>query len=213
MIRVKICGITSPEDARAAVAAGADAIGLIFYEKSPRAVTPEQAANIRAVLPPFVSAVGVFVNESPYRIGEIQRQVGLHYAQFSGEETPEDVALLGRSALKAIRPTAERDLEQIGRFPTAGALLLDTPQAGVYGGTGRTGDWSLSRKAAQEARRAGMEVLLAGGLTPENVAEAVRAVRPYGVDVSSGVEKAPGRKDHGKVASFVKAAIEAGLRD
>lgn len=284
-IRVKICGITCAEDAAAAVAAGADALGFIFYPPSPRAVTPEAAQRIIAALPPFVSAVGVFVDEPVEQVRRLCAEVGLHYAQLHGAESVDACRALGGRAIKALRVAsppgngprhpegsrppilggrggrlrstvpddpapavpaggtgapghAVKDRRPDSLSPSMGgegrgegatgrgvgathwgiaaeaaryrdavaAILLDTYHPTLRGGTGARFDWSIARQVA-----AGGTVILSGGLTPENVAEAVRVARPYAVDVSSGVERAPGRKDHDRVRAFIVAARRAAL--
>jgi phosphoribosylanthranilate isomerase len=196
--RVKICGITRLEDARAAVGLGADAIGLVFYPPSPRAVTPETAAAIVESLPPFVSVVGLFVDEPRSRIAEILKTVPLDLLQFHGEESPEQCAGHGRPWIKAIRMHESVDLVSVMHEYADGAgLLLDTYQAGVPGGTGVTFDWDrIPRKLASN-------IILAGGLNPQNVEQAIRQVHPYAVDVSGGVEAAKGIKDADKLAAFI----------
>jgi len=203
VLRVKICGITRPEDALAAAEAGADAIGLVFAP-SPRRVTPEQAAAILAALPPFVTPVALFVDEPPERIRRIVQPLGIRTVQLHGDESPA-VALELRDlcVIKAFRIGAEADLAPLAGYPAA-ACLLDSQVAGRRGGTGVAFDWRLAAQAARHSR-----IILAGGLRPENVAEAIRLVRPYGVDTSSGVESEPGRKDSAKVRAFVEAARAA----
>jgi phosphoribosylanthranilate isomerase len=198
---VKICGITTPEDALLAADAGVDAIGLVFA-KSPRRVEPEQAADILAALPPYVDPVALFVNETASRIRSLCRMLGVRTVQLHGDEPPElALALDEFCVVKAVHMAAEADLEAIADYP-ASAFLLDTKVAGLRGGTGKTFDWQL---AAQAQGR----IILAGGLNPDNVAEAVRTARPYGVDVSSGVEAEPGKKDPEKVRAFVRNARAA----
>lgn len=196
--RVKICGITRLEDARSAVGLGADAIGLVFYPPSPRAVTPETAAAIVESLPPFVSVVGLFVDEARSRIAEILKTVPLDLLQFHGEESPEQCAGHGRPWIKAIRMHESVDLVSVMHEYAGGAgLLLDTYQAGVPGGTGVTFDWDrIPRELASN-------IILAGGLNPQNVEQAIRQVHPYAVDVSGGVEAAKGIKDADKLAAFI----------
>jgi phosphoribosylanthranilate isomerase len=196
--RVKICGITRLEDARAAVGLGADAIGLVFYPPSPRAVTPETAAAIVESLPPFVSVVGLFVDEARSCIAEILKTVPLDLLQFHGEESPEQCAGHGRPWIKAIRMHESVDLVSVMHEYADGAgLLLDTYQAGVPGGTGVTFDWDrIPRELASN-------IILAGGLNPQNVEQAIRQVHPYAVDVSGGVEAAKGIKDADKLAAFI----------
>lgn len=197
--RIKVCGITRAEDARTVAASGADAIGLVFYAKSPRHVSAEQAAQLVAALPPFVTTVGLFVDADAAFVREVLAAVPLDVLQFHGDETPEYCAQFGRPYLKAIRVRAGVDLLQCAaQFSTARALLLDAYVAGVPGGTGATFDWGLI------PRQLPLPVILSGGLDAENVAEAIERVRPYAVDVSSGVEAAKGIKDAAKVAAFVK---------
>ncbi len=200
MVRVKICGITSLEDAQHAVDCGADALGLVFYEKSPRCVTPARARQIVAGLPPFVTTVGLFVNEQPATITRVADECGLDVIQLHGDEAPGACRLPPRRVIKALRVRDAASLCGAEAYPVS-ALLLDAWVAGAYGGTGETFNWQLAAAAATRGR-----VILAGGLTPENVAAAILAVRPYGVDVSSGVEAAPGRKDPQKVAAFIRNA-------
>jgi phosphoribosylanthranilate isomerase len=197
--RVKICGITNRQDARDAADLGADAIGLVFYPASPRAVTVSQAREVVAGLPPFVSVVGLFVNAERAQIAEALAGCRIDLLQFHGQECPDYCAGHGRPYLKAVRMREGVDLTaERARYATASALLLDTYQPGVPGGTGAAFDW-----ARVPAALAG-EVILAGGLTPDNVAAAVRQVRPYAVDVSGGVERAKGRKDRDKMAAFMR---------
>ncbi len=200
MVKVKICGNTNLDDTMAAVQAGADAVGFIFSAKSPRAVDPKTAAEIISRLPPFVTPVGVFVNEALSVVRQVMEECNISLAQFHGEESSQYCAKLGRSVIKAIRIRDRRDLEIMTSYQVAG-FVLDAFVEGVPGGTGVTFDWDL----AGEAQVLG-PIILAGGLTPDNVLEAVRQVRPYGVDVSSGVEASPGKKDHAKVRAFVTNA-------
>ncbi len=205
MTRVKICGITDAGDALAAVDAGADALGFIFYPPSPRYVRPEVASEIVRQLPPFVTRVGVFVDAGEDRIDETVRQVGLDAVQLHGRESSEFCRRFRAvRIIKAFRMDGPRALAELESYPGF-TWLLDSYQAGAFGGTGQTFNWDL----ACEAVRRGGRVLLAGGLTPENVGRAVAAVRPYGVDVASGVEVAPGRKDLAKVRAFIQAAKAA----
>lgn len=199
MIRVKICGITNPDDALQAVACGADALGLVFFAKSPRCVSPEQAREIIARLPPLVTTVGLFVNEDPRTIRAVAAQCRLDRVQLHGDESPADCLLPPLRVLKALRVRDAESLARADEYPAD--LLLDAWSDQVYGGSGRQFDWQLARALA--ARR---PIILAGGLRPDNVAEAVAAVNPYAVDVSSGVERSPGRKDHEKVAEFIRRA-------
>lgn len=208
--RVKICGITRPDDGRHAARAGADAIGLVFYPPSPRYVSPRQAADIVAALPPFVTTVGLFVDAPPEQIAALLEQVPLDMLQFHGDESPEYCAAFQRPWIKALRmrdgvdPQAEAD-----RYGAAGArgLLVDSYVPGVPGGTGERFDWD--RLPADPP----LPLVLAGGLDPANVAEAVRRVRPWAVDVSGGVEvlgvdgrRQGGIKDPGAVSAFIRAA-------
>ena len=200
-VRIKICGITSVEDALAAVDAGADALGFVFAE-SPRRVTPVQAAEIIRHVPPFVTTVGLVVNDDPRPILE---QCALDVIQYHGDELPEAVGACPRRAIKAFRVREPADLAQLEPFVgVCAAFLLDAYVPGIRGGTGERFPWDL----AKEAKRFGVPIIVAGGLTPENVAEAVRTTEPFGVDVSSGVESAPGRKDHAKIAAFIGSVRE-----
>lgn len=200
-VRVKICGITRIEDALAAAAAGADAIGLVFYPGSPRAVSVERAAAIIAALPPFVTTVGLFVDLERVELQRILGRVPLDLLQFHGNETAEQCEGFNRPYIKALRVRPGDDVSaRIGAYPGASGILLDTYVEGVPGGTGEAFDWSLVPPAADKP------VILAGGLHPENVAAAVARVRPYAVDVSGGVEAGKGIKDAGKISAFVRAA-------
>ncbi|WP_432822260.1 phosphoribosylanthranilate isomerase [Trichloromonas sp.] len=203
MVKVKICGITSIEDALHAAACGVDALGLVFYARSPRGVSLDLARQIVAELPPLVTTVGLFVNETPEQIREIVDTCGLDVIQLHGDEGPDQCLYPPRRVLKALRVQGEHSLAGIDDYRVS-ALLLDAWRPDSYGGTGHVCDWQLAARVA-----AGRRVILAGGLTPENVAEAIRLVRPYGVDVSSGVEIAPGRKDPERVASFIHNAKSA----
>lgn len=199
-VRSKICGITRVEDALAAVEAGADAIGLVFYAKSPRAVSIEQAKAIVAALPPFVTSVGLFVDMPRETLQALLREVPLGLLQFHGDESPADCEGFARPYIKALRVRADQDVARM-MAPYSGAcgILLDTFVEGVPGGTGAAFDWSLV------PCEAGKPIILAGGLTPDNVAQAIAQVRPYAVDVSGGVEAAKGIKDAGKVKAFLQA--------
>jgi phosphoribosylanthranilate isomerase len=200
--RIKICGLTRPEDVRAAVNAGADAVGFVFYPPSPRNVSLARAAELASLLPPFVSAVGLFVNPVPAFVNEVLSAVPLQLLQFHGEETDAECARYRMPWIKAARMRPGVDLLEFAlSYPGASGILLDAFVDG-YGGGGKTFDWSLIP--------AGLErpIILSGGLAPENVQEAVRCVRPWAVDVSSGVEAAKGIKDADKIAAFV-----AGVRD
>lgn len=200
---VKICGITSAEDALVAARAGADAIGLVFWEGSPRRVDLAQARRISDALPPFVLRVGVFVDASREVLGHAVEEVGLDLLQLHGEEPPETLAELPRRALKAVRVGDGFSPQDALRYERrAAGILLDTSLPGAPpGGTGRSFDWTRARAVREHVRF----LMLAGGLTPENVAGAIEVVGPDGVDVSSGVETAPGRKDPERVRAFVEA--------
>ncbi len=211
-LRIKICGITSEADALAAAALGADALGLNFYPPSPRSVAPEVAGRIVRALPPFIEPVALFVNEPLERAFALARQLGpVRTVQWHGEQ-PEVCA---DPAFRFIPAFPVRDAEGLarvhryldlcrGRNSLPAALLIDGHVPGQYGGTGQTAPWKLLADF-----RPGVPLILAGGLTPENVAEAVRLVRPYGVDVAGGVEAAPGRKDREKVRRFIESARTA----
>ncbi len=202
-IKIKICGITNLKDAGVAVEAGADALGFVFYSPSPRCIESALAKRIIAQLPPFVIPVGVFVNHDQETIRNVFDECGLAFAQLHGEETPAFCESLGRPVLRALRLRDRGSLlalaEYKGRMGVRG-FVVDAFSTEAYGGTGQTGDWSLAREVAQAA-----PILLAGGLTANNVQEAIRKVQPYGVDVSSGVEKSPGQKDHDKIRTFTQA--------
>lgn len=202
--RVKICGITRIEDAEAAARAGADAIGLVFDPASPRCVDLEQARAIAQAVPPFVTVVGLFVDAAPERVREVLNWVGLDLLQFHGTESPEQCRQYARRYIKAIRMRPEVDLlGEARRYADAAGILLDSFVPGVSGGSGRTFDWT------RVPRDLGRPLILAGGLAPHNVAEAIRRVRPYAVDVSSGVERSPGVKDPDKIAAFLEAVRDA----
>ncbi len=204
-VKVKICGITALSDALCAAEAGADALGFVFYDRSPRYVPIAAAAAIIRQLPPWILKVGVFVNAPEDLVVQAARECGLTLLQFHGEEPPEYCLQFGLMSMKAFRVHTADSLEVLPTYLTD-AWLLDAYVAGQPGGTGAVFDWDL----ATQARALGRPIFLAGGLTPENVSEAVRRVRPFGVDVSSGVEASPGRKDHDKVKAFIRAAKEAG---
>lgn len=207
MTRIKICGITRVEDALAAAACGADAIGLVFHEKSPRYVTVRQAARLAAALPPFITAVGLFVNVSADFVHAVLEEVPLGVLQFHGDEPPEFCSSFEQPYIKAIRVREGVDLVQCAsRYAGAQGLLLDAWVEGVPGGTGHSFDWELI------PRDLPLPVILSGGLTPANVADGVRAVRPYAVDVSSGVEATKGIKDAAKIAAFVKEVKDVDLQ-
>ena len=199
MIRVKICGITNIEDALMAVEAGADALGFVFFKDSPRCITPENAAAVIRRLPPFVQTVGLFVNEDLDVVNATADRCGLDLVQLHGEESPEYCAAVKRRIIKAFRVKDAASVDGITSYPVA-ACLLDAWSPAAHGGTGTTFNWEIAARAA-----ASHCIILAGGLTPENVAEAIAVVKPYAVDVSSGVESAPGRKDASLVQSFISA--------
>ena len=204
MVKIKMCGITNVDDARVAVEAGADALGFVMYRKSPRFVEPAVVKAIVAGLPPFVLPVGVFVNEEPDRVRTLMDDCGLALAQLHGDETAPYCQDLGRPVLKALRLKDRGTFLALAEFSgraNVRGFLIDAFSDQAYGGTGQTVDWGLAQEVAQS-----MPVVLAGGLTPVNVAEAIARVRPYGVDVSSGVELSPGKKDHRKVKAFIHAA-------
>jgi len=201
---VKICGITRPEDALAAARAGAHAIGLVFYAKSPRHVTPARAAEIIRVLPPFVTTVGLFVDATAEEVRAAVGRAPVGLLQFHGDETPEFCRQFKRPYVKAVRVRPGVDLLQYAReYHDAKALLLDNYVEGLHGGSGVAFDWSLIPRGLP------LPVILSGGLTPENVMEAVRRVRPSAVDVSSGVESAKGVKDAQKIVAFLKGVRNA----
>ena len=204
-VKVKICGITSVADGLAAAEAGADLIGLMFYEKSPRQVSLATAAEIARALPPFVVKVGVFVNAPEDLVVRAIGECGLNLLQFHGEESPKFCVQFGVMSMKAFRIRDTKSLEELPHYQTD-AYLLDAYSPGARGGTGKKFNWDL----AIEAKKFGRPIFLAGGLTPENVAAAVRQVQPFGVDVSSGVELSPGKKDPAKVRAFIQAV--AGVR-
>jgi phosphoribosylanthranilate isomerase len=205
-VRIKICGITRIEDALAAAGAGADAIGLVFYAKSPRAVSVQQARQIIAALPPFITTVGLFVNSNRCELNEILAAVPLDLLQFHGDENAADCEGYHRPYLKALRVKAGDDIQaQIDMYPSAAGVLLDTFVEGVPGGTGESFDWSLVPP------RASKPIILAGGLSAENVGSAIALVRPYAVDVSGGVERSKGIKDEEKIRAFIAACKEISL--
>ncbi len=203
-LRVKICGITRAQDLHVACEAGADALGFVFYEKSPRHVSAQAAAALVRELPPFVQSVGLFVDAAPAFVEAVLEAVPLDLLQFHGDETPADCARYGRPWIKAIRVNQGTDLLKCAAdFEAARGLLLDAYVPGVPGGTGERFDWGLIPPDLARP------LILSGGLTPDNVAEAVRTVRPWAVDVSSGVEVSKGIKDAHKIARFIANAKEA----
>lgn len=198
-VRVKICGITNPQDAHTAVALGADAIGLVFYPASPRFVSMTQAAAITRELPPFVTIVGLFVDADAQTIAQTKAAVPLNLLQFHGEERAAECNGHELRWIKAVRMREGVDLDRTAAQYRQGAgLLLDAYRPGLPGGTGKTFDW------ARVPKRTAYRIVLAGGLTPDNVTEAIARVRPYAVDVSGGVEAAPGRKDPAMMAAFIR---------
>jgi phosphoribosylanthranilate isomerase len=201
--RIKICGITSCEDARIAVSYGADAIGLVFYANSPRAVTADQALEIVATVPPFVSVVALFVDEPADNIRRILQQVPIDLIQFHGNEPAEFCEQFQRPWIKALRVREGLDIAtQCAHYSSARGVLLDSWQEGVPGGTGKTFDWDLASGAFP------LPVILAGGLDDSNVGHAIAQLRPAAVDVSGGVEQSPGRKEPAKIERFI-AAVRA----
>jgi phosphoribosylanthranilate isomerase len=202
-VKIKICGITNIEDAIAAIEYGADALGFVFHHRSPRVVTPETAKTIISRIPPFITTVGVFVNEDRTKVEKIARETGLDIIQLHGSEPPESCHM-SKKVIKAIRVKELTDLEPLKRYQVS-AFLLDTYSPHAIGGTGLIFNWDI----AVEARKFG-PIILAGGLTPDNVEEAVRWVQPYGIDVSSGVEgDRKGRKDRNKLKLFIETARDA----
>ena len=205
--RIKICGITREQDIHAVANGGVDALGLVFYEKSPRHVGVDQAAKLARAVPPFVTVVGLFVNPSVDYVREVLAKVPLDVLQFHGEESPEFCGQFGRPYLKAIRVKPGGDLVQCAAsYKSAQGLLLDAYVEGTQGGTGESFDWALIPQNLP------LPVILSGGLHAGNVAEAIKQVRPYAVDVSSGVEAAKGIKDAAKIAAFIKEVKNVDLQ-
>lgn len=202
-VRVKICGITNLEDAEAAVAFGADALGFIFYKKSPRYIDPLRAAAITRALPPFVIKVGVFVDEALEEVSRVREDASLDRVQLHGDETPGYCAEASPGVIKAFRIRGRADIERLALYDVS-AFLLDTYVDGVPGGTGEAFNWEIAVEASALRR-----IILSGGLTPGNVAMAIKTVRPYAVDVSSGVEAGPGKKDLEKMKKFIDEAKTA----
>lgn len=202
--RIKICGITRPEDALTAASLGADAVGLVFYEPSPRNVDIDQACAVVDCLPPFVTRVGLFVDAKPELVNRVLEKVGLDLLQFHGDESPQDCEEYNRPYIKAIRMRDDVDLQsEAQRFTSASGLLLDAYQPGIPGGTGESFDWSrVSKDVLQKLDK---PVILAGGLNQSNVGGAILLVQPYAVDVSGGIESEKGVKDHARMSAFVKA--------
>jgi phosphoribosylanthranilate isomerase len=205
--RVKICGITTWDDARLSIDLGASALGFNFYPPSPRAISPADAWSIIRRLPPFVEAVGVFVNWELYVVDAVARAVRLGSVQLHGAESPGEVAELSRKhrVIKAVRVKRGFRVASLARYRAADAILLDGFARGLYGGTGRTLDWKLTRAASRYGR-----IILAGGLTPENIAEAIGVAQPYAVDVAGGVEARPGRKDPARLRALFAAVDSVG---
>ncbi len=201
--KVKICGITSAEDAAVAVEAGADALGFVLYRRSPRYIQPSLARQIIMSLPPLVTPVGVFVDEEQQVVRNLMDDCGLALAQLHGHESAAYCQELGRPVLKALRVKDRSSFLALAEFQGRAGVrgfVLDAFSDQAYGGTGRVIDWQLAAEVARAAN-----ILLAGGLTPDNVEKAIQSVQPYGVDVSSGVEREPGKKDHEKVRAFIRA--------
>jgi phosphoribosylanthranilate isomerase len=207
MVRVKVCGITNLEDALLSTEAGADGLGFNFWPRSKRYIEPDAATSMIAQLPPSVTPVGVFVDEEPASVERVARRTGVRGVQLHGDESPETASALaaqGFLVLKAFRVGKGFQPEALQRYAGVAGFLLDADVRGEKGGTGRTFDWSQ----AKAARRFG-RIVLAGGLTVANVSEAIRQAQPFGVDVCSGVEQAPGRKDHRRLREFVRLARES----
>jgi len=199
MTKVKICGFTEPNNARDAALAGVDAIGLVFYDKSPRNVDIHSAQKIIEALPPFINRVGLFVNANPNFIDEILCEVPLDTLQFHGDESVLDCAQYQMPFIKSLRVKPDTNVKEIAEnFSSASALLLDSFSPSSYGGTGESFDWSLA------CVKISLPIILAGGLTVDNVADAIKQVNPYAVDASSGVESAPGVKDIDKIEAFIR---------
>ena len=200
-VKVKICGITNLDDAMAAVNFGADALGFVFFDKSPRCISHQKAAEIIKKLPSFITTVGVFVNEKPEIIKRTIDITGIDIVQFHGDEPPEKCNITKR-CIKAIRVKSLESLDPLNNYKDrVSAFLLDTFTPDILGGTGQIFNWDIAIYAKQFGR-----IILAGGLKPDNIAAAVRRVKPYGVDVSSGVESKKGKKDHKKMKLFIEKA-------
>lgn len=200
MIRVKFCGFTRSEDVQSAVMLGADALGFVFYPPSKRAVTPDQAVRLMALVPAFVTRVGLFVDASPEVITEIAKRTRLNLIQFHGSETPADCEAIGLPYIRAIRMRPEVDvLAEMEAYASASGFLLDAYQPGIPGGTGAQFDWGRIPQTS-------VPVILAGGLTPDNARDAIDAVAPWALDVSGGIESEPGIKDPDKMARFIQAS-------
>jgi len=203
-VKVKICGITNWRDAELAASAGADALGFIFVSGTPRYIDPDIATGIVKDLPPFVTPVGVFADHPLEEVKALMRQCGLHTIQLHGAETPEYCKDLPGSVIKTFRVRNDQGLQGLQHYRVT-AYLLDTFEEGKLGGTGRPFSWEVARAAKAFGR-----IIVSGGLTPANVDQVIQQVRPYGVDVSSGVEERPGKKDPGKLTEFIARAKEAG---
>ena len=197
-VKVKICGMTNLKDVKVAVDGGVDAVGFIFYKKSPRSVTMQAVREIVLELPPFVDSVGVFVNETAEQINKISDHCKLDRVQLHGDESPAFCKKIRRRVIKVIRVKDIQSLKKLSDYPVS-SFLLDTFSEDQYGGTGKVFDWNL----AYPAKKYG-PIILAGGLTPINVRQAIQRIQPYGVDVCSGVESQPGIKDHKKMQAFLK---------
>jgi len=200
LLRIKICGITRLADAVAAAEYGADALGFVFYRKSPRFIEPEYVAEIIGKLPPFVTPVALFVNEDAKKVSEIISITGINVIQFHGDETSEYISGFDQRVIKAVRIEENKPFNSLNSLPelNVNAVLFDAYSKEAYGGTGITFNWGLIKDFSRSSR-----IILAGGLSPDNVKEAVETVQPYGVDVSSGVESSPGVKDHSKIKQFI----------
>lgn len=197
-VKIKICGITNVADAVDAVKEGADALGFIFYENSKRYINSIDVKKIIDKLPPFVTTVGVFVNESIETVNSIVKETGINMVQLHGEEGPSYCEAIEADIIKVIRVKDQKDIENLNEYNVK-AFLLDTFKEGVQGGTGETFDWKIAHKARKYGN-----IILSGGLTSENIEDAIRATNPYAVDVSSGVELAAGKKDKEKIIAFIK---------
>ena len=205
MPEIKICGITTRDDALTVYEAGADALGFIFYPKSPRYVSPEQVRDIIAGLPRGITKVGVFVNEDPERVVKIAQSCGLDLLQFHGTETPSYCSRFPASmVIKALSPRTAEDIEEIDAFPVR-AILVDAFAPGLYGGTGKVSNWEVAREIGEKH-----PLILSGGLNEGNVEEAIESVSPDAVDINSGVEYAPGKKDHAKVMKIISLICRCG---
>ncbi len=200
MTRIKICGITNITDALEAVELGADALGFNFYPKSPRFISEEAVREIIRKLPPFFVSVGIFVNEPSEMIRKILESTGIQTIQLQGDEPPDFCSQFSQPVIKAVRIKNHDSLKAVKDYQVS-AFLLDSYSPGYYGGSGKAFDWSLAVKAKKYGR-----IILAGGLSPDNITEAIREVKPYGVDVCSGVEREPGKKDYKKLKAFIQAA-------